>query len=96
MIRSVSRPRVLALGALAVTAVPGLAHHSATMFDEKKTVTVEGVVKEFQYTNPHSWLLGGREGQGRQGHDVGIRGRRAEHAAARRHPSERFHAWARS
>jgi hypothetical protein len=34
-----------------------LAHHSATMFEEKKTVTVEGVVKEFQYTNPHSWLL---------------------------------------
>jgi hypothetical protein len=34
-----------------------LAHHSATMFEEKRTVTVEGVVKEFQYTNPHSWLL---------------------------------------
>jgi hypothetical protein len=34
-----------------------LAHHSATMFEETKTVTVEGVVKEFQYTNPHSWLL---------------------------------------
>ena len=27
------------------------------MFDDKKTVTVEGVVKEFQLTNPHSWLL---------------------------------------
>jgi hypothetical protein len=34
-----------------------LAHHSAAMFDDKKTVTVEGVVKEFQLTNPHSWLL---------------------------------------
>jgi hypothetical protein len=34
-----------------------LAHHSAAMFDEKKTVTVEGAVKEFQLTNPHSWLL---------------------------------------
>lgn len=33
------------------------AHHSGTMFDEKKEVTIEGVVKEFQYTNPHSWLL---------------------------------------
>ena len=33
------------------------AHHSAAMFDEKKTVTVEGVVREFQLTNPHSWLL---------------------------------------
>jgi hypothetical protein len=33
------------------------AHHSATMFEENRTITVEGVVKEFQYTNPHSWLL---------------------------------------
>jgi hypothetical protein len=27
------------------------------MFAEEKEITVEGVVKEFQYTNPHSWLL---------------------------------------
>ena len=33
------------------------AHHSAVMFDDQKEVTVEGTVKEFQYTNPHSWLL---------------------------------------
>ncbi|HEX7081249.1 MAG TPA: DUF6152 family protein [Gammaproteobacteria bacterium] len=33
------------------------AHHSAVMFDEQKEITVSGVVKEFQYTNPHSWLL---------------------------------------
>jgi hypothetical protein len=33
------------------------AHHSGAMFDDKKEVTLTGVVKEFQYTNPHSWLL---------------------------------------
>ena len=44
-----------ALFALAPAAVE--AHHSAVMFDDAKEVTVEGVVKEFQYTNPHSWLL---------------------------------------
>jgi hypothetical protein len=33
------------------------AHHSAVMFDDQSEVTVTGVVKEFQYTNPHSWLL---------------------------------------
>jgi hypothetical protein len=32
------------------------AHHSAAMFDMSKTFTVQGTVKEFQYTNPHSWL----------------------------------------
>ncbi len=37
--------------------VPALAHHSGAMFEEKKEITLTGVVKEFQYTNPHSWLL---------------------------------------
>ena len=42
--------------AVAVLAPPALAHHSGSMFDPTKTVTLEGTVKEFQYTNPHSWL----------------------------------------
>ena len=33
------------------------AHHSAAMFDFTTTVELAGKVKEFQYTNPHSWLL---------------------------------------
>ena len=40
-----------------VLAAPSFAHHSAVMFDDTKEVTVTGVVKEFQFTNPHSWLL---------------------------------------
>ena len=48
---------LLAAGMAAFLAVPALAHHSGTMFEETKIVTLEGVVKEFQYTNPHSWLL---------------------------------------
>ncbi len=44
-------------GFLVIASLPLFAHHSAAMFEEKKTITVEGVVKEFQYTNPHSWLL---------------------------------------
>ena len=46
-----------AFGALMLTAAPSFAHHSAVMFDETKEITVKGMVKEFQYTNPHSWLL---------------------------------------
>jgi hypothetical protein len=42
---------------IVAAAIPVLAHHSGAMFDEKRTVTLEGTVKEFQYTNPHSWLL---------------------------------------
>ena len=37
--------------------LPAWAHHSGTMFDPDREVTFEGVVNEFQYTNPHSWLL---------------------------------------
>lgn len=48
---------LLTLVLLAGATVAIVAHHSAAMFEEKKTVTVQGVVKEFQYTNPHSWLL---------------------------------------
>ena len=48
---------VTVLAALALMPALVLAHHSAVMFDEAKAVTVTGVVKEFQFTNPHSWLL---------------------------------------
>ena len=51
--------RVLAgvLGLAALLAAPAFAHHSAVMFDDHKEITVTGTIKEFQYTNPHSWLL---------------------------------------
>jgi hypothetical protein len=42
--------------AVAVCAVPAVAHHSFAMFDAEKTVSIEGTVKEFQWTNPHSWI----------------------------------------
>ena len=45
-----------AAAALLVLA-PAYGHHSASMFEPVKTVTLTGVVKEFQYTNPHSWLI---------------------------------------
>jgi hypothetical protein len=48
---------MLAAAVFVVTAGLAVAHHSGAMFDEKKEVTLSGVVKEFQYTNPHSWLL---------------------------------------
>src|SRR5262245_17948038 len=48
---------LLSICAVIAVAAPALAHHSGAMFEKEKTVTLEGVVKEFQYTNPHSWLL---------------------------------------
>ncbi len=45
---------LLALGQMVV--VPSQAHHSFAMFDQSQQVKLEGVVKEFQFTNPHSWI----------------------------------------
>jgi len=39
-----------------VSAQPADAHHSFALFDATKTVTVEGTVKKFEWTNPHSWI----------------------------------------
>jgi hypothetical protein len=46
-----------ALGAAALmVAAPALAHHSFAMFDRQKEITLKGTVKEFQWTNPHSFI----------------------------------------
>ena len=40
---------------LALCAAAATAHHSAAQFDFAQRVTIEGVVKEFNVTNPHTW-----------------------------------------
>jgi hypothetical protein len=42
-------------GALAL-AGPSAAHHSTAMFDMEKTVSLTGTVKDFQWTQPHTWI----------------------------------------
>ena len=48
---------LLASSLLPVLAAPAGAHHSGAMFDDERVVELSGVVREFQYTNPHSWLI---------------------------------------
>jgi hypothetical protein len=45
----------LAAGVLAL-AGPASAHHSGAMFDRTKQVDLKGTIKQFQWTNPHSWI----------------------------------------
>jgi hypothetical protein len=42
--------------AVAALSVPAWAHHSGAMYDAQTTRKVDAVVKELQWTNPHSWL----------------------------------------
>jgi hypothetical protein len=44
------------LAATLATASPSRAHHSGAGVDRSRTVTVSGVVKDFRWTNPHSWI----------------------------------------
>jgi len=52
--------RVLSCSLIAVaamlTASSALAHHSFAMFDQSKTVTIQGIVKDFRWTNPHVFI----------------------------------------
>ena len=48
--------KVASFGLVLFAAIPAAAHHSDAMFDSSKEVTLNGTVKEFQYTNPHSWI----------------------------------------
>lgn len=55
--QSVCRSALIVLGSgLLATAIPATAHHSFAMYDLTKTETIEGTVKEYQWTNPHGWI----------------------------------------
>ena len=46
---------VLLFAALAIV-IPAAAHHSTAMYDMTNPVTVTGVVKRFEWTNPHAFI----------------------------------------
>ncbi|HEY3159513.1 MAG TPA: DUF6152 family protein [Vicinamibacterales bacterium] len=48
---------IIGLALLVTAAVPALAHHSFTAaYESGKRVEIEGVVKEFVWRNPHSFV----------------------------------------
>jgi hypothetical protein len=44
------------MGAVLLVSGTAFAHHSFAMFDQTKVVTLKGVVREFQWTNPHAFI----------------------------------------
>jgi hypothetical protein len=54
---SFSRLAALALAVSALAGGAAVAHHSFAMFDMQKEVTLDGTIKEFRWTNPHSWIV---------------------------------------
>src|SRR3954468_15272725 len=54
MIRALLSSFVLA--AVLFHARPAQSHHSNVLYEVTKVVTITGVVKEFRWVNPHTWL----------------------------------------
>jgi len=48
--------RVILVVALLSQAATAPAHHSFSMFDQTKQVTLSGVVTAFEWTNPHAYI----------------------------------------
>lgn len=44
------------VAAVSMAAVPALAHHSFTMFDMTKRITLVGTLTSFEWTNPHAYI----------------------------------------
>jgi len=74
--RLVHRRGRLLLAALAVTVstATARAHHSTAMFAMEKTVEVKGTIKEFQWTNPHTWTVVEVEGDPAVAGEYGLEG----------------------
>src|SRR5262245_21220591 len=40
-----------------LSAAPARSHHSNVAYEVTKVITLTGVVKEFRWVNPHTWLI---------------------------------------
>jgi hypothetical protein len=53
------KTRIIALSAAAailLCAIPAISHHSNSAYQVDQVITLTGVVKEWKWTNPHTWL----------------------------------------
>ena len=53
----VRRMILTAAGSLGLLSTPALSHHSNVAYEVTKVITITGVVKEFRWSNPHTWIL---------------------------------------
>jgi hypothetical protein len=64
---------------LALCAAAAMAHHSAAQFDFAQRVTIEGIVKKFNVTNPHTWATVELTDEKRGTRDAEYEGHSASH-----------------
>lgn len=54
--RAAWRRTAMAAAAAIIVVAPALAHHSFTMFDMTKRITLVGSVTSFEWSNPHAYI----------------------------------------
>jgi hypothetical protein len=65
MLEVFMKVRLLVLLLALALAAPAFTHHSTSMYDMNNPVTVTGVVKKFEWTNPHAFIyLEVKDGKG--------------------------------
>jgi len=47
----------LVLGIVCAAAGSAVAHHSMAMFDQQNSIKIEGVVQDFRFVSPHTFIL---------------------------------------
>ncbi|HSC15766.1 MAG TPA: DUF6152 family protein [Gammaproteobacteria bacterium] len=52
----ISRTLLVRVACLLLAPLGAAAHHSPSMFDGSKQLTLSGTVREFQWSNPHSYI----------------------------------------
>ena len=50
------RKLFIAFALMLSVVAPAFAHHSPAAFEAQKTVSLTGVIKEFRWQNPHTWI----------------------------------------
>ena len=55
---------LLVCGAVVATSGPVAAHHSFSMFDQEHPIQIEGVVREFRLSAPHTFIILEVKGEG--------------------------------
>jgi len=64
-----------ALGAVTIPFLPAHAHHSNSAYQVDEIVTLTGTVKEWRWSNPHTWLFLVVEGENGDEQEWAVEGR---------------------
>jgi hypothetical protein len=67
--------KIAAVAVLLVPAIPAAAHHSNSAYQVDQIITLTGTVKEWRWTNPHTWLYLTVEGEDGKTQEWAVEGR---------------------